>query len=264
MILNKTMHSTINKVLLLQLKQMYKKQGLKSLCLYLVKVFNYRVINRYFKGSYSQKGEDLMIDKYFNHKKKGFYIDIGASHPTKLSNTRFFYDKGWWGINVEPNPTRIGLFLEQRKRDINLNVGIGSRIKKAVFYRFEGAALSTFSEKEAKTLTKVGYKLKDQMKIQMQRLENIMKRYVKSDIDFMTVDTEGLDLEVLKSNDWKTFRPKLLVIETIDFIDLLVNPKKVSERKNIISSYLRSKGYREYFSNGLNTLYEDIQNINLT
>ena len=254
------MHSTINKVLLLQLTQMYKKQGLTSLCLYLVKVFNYRVINRYFRGSYSQKGEDLMLDKYFNHKRWGFYIDVGASHPTKLSNTRYFYDRGWHGINIEPSPNRIKLFFKERTRDINLNIGIGSKTGKVFFYGFEFPALSTFSEEEAKTLSKVGYKIRKKMKIQMNRLEHIMKKYVKSDIDFMTIDTEGLDMDVLKSNDWKKFRPKLLCVETIDFIDLLTSPKADSKRKEVIDKYLLSQGYKECYSNGLNTLYEDIQN----
>src|SRR3989344_4607958 len=218
------MHSTFNKVLLLQFTQMYKKQGFRSLCLYLMKVFNYRVIKRYFKGSYSQKGEDLMIDKYLNHKKRGFYIDIGASHPTKLSNTKYFYDRGWHGINIEPNPERIKFFFKKRTKDINLNIGIGSKEGKVLFYGFEFPALSTFSKKEAYTLTKVGYKLKKKMKIQMYKLEQIMKKYVKSDIDFITKD------------------------------------KGISDRKDNISKYLLSKGYKEYHSNGLNTLYEDIQN----
>src|SRR3989344_5121000 len=192
------MHSTFNKVLLLQFTQMYKKQGFRSLCLYLMKVFNYRVIKRYFKGSYSQKGEDLMIDKYLNHKKRG--------------------------INIEPNPERIKFFFKKRTKDINLNIGIGSKEGKVLFYGFEFPALSTFSKKEAYTLTKVGYKLKKKMKIQMYKLEQIMKKYVKSDIDFITKD------------------------------------KGISDRKDNISKYLLSKGYKEYHSNGLNTLYEDIQN----
>lgn len=237
--------------------KIYQRQGFIYLSTYLVKAFNYLIINRYLRGSFSQKGEDLMIDKYFNHKKKGFYIDIGAFHPRRLNNTKLFYNRGWHGINIEPNPTRIKLFFQDRKKDINLNIGIGKKTKITQFYEFEPLAFSTFSQKEANTLIKVGYKLKKKMKIQMQRLEEVMNRYVKSNIDFMTVDTEGLDLEVLKSNDWKKYRPKFLCIETIDFIDLLTNDKDVTKRKETISRYLRGKGYKEHFSNGLNTLYID-------
>lgn len=243
---------------------MYKREGSKALAWYLLKVFNYRVINRYLRGSYSQKGEDLMISKYFNGKRKGFYIDIGASHPTKLSNTKFFYDRGWHGINIEPNPQRIKLFIKKRAQDINLNIGIGSKREKVLFYGFEFPALSTFSEEEANTLSRVGYKLKEKMKIQTYRLEQIMQKYVKSDIDFMTIDTEGLDMDVLESNNWKKYRPKVLCVETIDFIDLLTKDKGISERKENISKYLLSQGYREYSSNGLNTLYLDTQGKNIS
>lgn len=252
------------KALFLQMQYIYKHQGLKGISVYCIKVFNYLVINRYLRGSYSQKGEDLMINKYLKNKKRGFYIDVGACHPQRVNNTKFFYNRGWHGINIEPNPERIKFFLQKRTKDINLNIGIGSKEGKVLFYEFEFPALSTFSKEEANTLTKVGYKLKKKMKVQMYRLEQIMKKYVKSDIDFMTIDTEGLDMDVLASNNWKKYRPKVLCVETIDFIDLLTKDKGISDRKDNISKYLLGKGYEEYFSNGLNTLYEDIQNIKLT
>ena len=255
------MNSTINKVLFLQLSQLLKKQGLKALLAFLIYAFNHRVLNKYFRGSFSQKGEDLEVDKYFNHKKRGFYVDVGASHPERFSNTNYLYQKGWRGINIEPHPTRIKLFSSARKRDINLNVGVSNKEGVAIFYEFEAGSLSTFSKKEADTLLKVGYKLMKKSKIKVYKLNTIFKKYVKSEIDFMTIDTEGLDMEVLKSNDWKIFRPKLLCVETVDFIDLLTGSSKVSKRKEVISIYLLSKGYSECLSNGLNTIYEDMKQI---
>jgi len=248
----------INKLLIKQIYNIYKRQGLIDLSSYLVNSFN-AVVNRHFFGSFSQKSEDLIIDKYFKHKREGFYIDIGACHPKRFNNTKFFYDLGWHGINIEPNPTRIKLFFQERQRDINLNIGIGTTRKKSVFYEIEATGLSTFSKKEAESLLKIGYKLKRKIIIQMFRLEEVMKKYVKSDIDFMTVDAEAMDLEVLKSNSWDKYRPKLLCVETIDFIDLLTNTKVTTHRKETISNYLFGKGYEEYFSNGLNTFYRDIQ-----
>lgn len=250
----------INKLLLRQLYHIYKRQGPIDLCSYFVKSFNYLIINKYFRGSFSQKGEDLTMDKFFKHKRKGFYIDIGACHPKRFNNTKFFYDRGWHGINIEPMPTRIKLFLQERKRDKNLNIGIGKVKKVAVFYEFEASGFSTFSKKEADSLIKIGYPLKRKIKVQMHRLEDIMKKYVTSHIDFMTIDTEAMDLDVLESNDWKKYRPKLLCVETIDFIDLLTSTKENSNRKKSISNYLLGNGYQEYFSNGLNTLYRDIRN----
>ena len=173
------------------------------------------------------------------------------------SNTKFFYERGWTGINIEPNPKRRKLFTKERRRDINLSIGIGPMTQKAIFYEFEANGLSTFSLKEAESLLKIGYKLRKKIKVKIYRLEEIMKKYVKSNIDFISVDTEGLDLEVLKSNNWEKYRPKLLCIETIDFVDLLTSTKDDSSRRESISKYLLEKGYEEYFNNGLNTIYID-------
>lgn len=239
---------------------MLKEQGAKAVSIYLLKVFNYRLIGRYLKGSYSQKGEDTSMHKFFHYKQNGFYIDIGAFHPDRLSNTKYFYDKGWHGINIEPNPQRIKQFEKERARDINLNIGIGNIHKSVDFYQFEQAALSSFSLKEANALIKLGYRCTKKIKVPMRSLRSIMINYVKKAVDFMSIDTEGFDMEVLKSNDWKKYRPTLLCIETIDFIDLLTSGRKDSDRKSIIDRFLYQNGYVEYVSNGLNTIYRNIRN----
>src|SRR5579864_1383027 len=77
------------------------------------------------RASYSQYKEDLWIDRMLGYKKNGFYIDIGASDPNYLNNTKKFYEKGWKGLNVEPNPSTFRKLKEDRDRDINLNVGVG-------------------------------------------------------------------------------------------------------------------------------------------
>lgn len=248
----------IYKLLLKQMYHIYKRQGPVTLSSLVLKTLVH-ILNRYLGRSNSQKGEDLMIDKYFNHKKNGFYIDVGACHPQRLNNTKLFYDRGWRGINIEPNPERIKLFLRDRKRDINLNIGIGTVKKIAVFYELEHAGVSTFSKEEADSLLNLGHKLRKKINVPMYRLEDIMKKYVKVDIDFMSVDTEAMDLEVLKSNNWGKFRPKLLCVETIDFVDLLTSSKENLKRKETISGYLLGKGYEEFFTNGLNTVYIDTQ-----
>lgn len=185
-----------------------------------------------------------------------------------MSNTKFFYDRGWHGINIEPNAETIKLFLQKRKRDINLNIGIGSLFTRdrngAIFYEFETESLSTFSRKQAKLLAKCGYKLRRKITIPMFQLKDVMRKYITSAIDFMSVDVEGLDLDVLKSNDWNKYRPKLLCIETINFIDFLSstsNTLRSCRRKSVIDKYLTSKGYKKFFENGLNTLYKDQSTI---
>lgn len=248
----------IYKLLLRQIYFTYRRQGFAALGELFIKT-SVHILNRSLGRSNSQKGEDLLIDEYFNHKKRGFYIDIGACHPKRFNNTKIFYDKGWRGINIEPNPTRIEFFHKERKRDINLNIGIGKTKKMATFYLLNSAGTSTFSKKEANSLIKLGHKLERKIKVQMYRLEDIIKKHVKGDIDFMTVDTEALDLEVLKSNNWKKVRPKLICVETIDFINILTSIKENTRGKDEITNFLRSKGYEEFFSNGLNTFYQDIE-----
>lgn len=238
---------------------MYQAQGLGHVIVYVLKAVHYRVVNRYLRGSYAQKGEDLLIDRFFHFKKDGFYVDIGASHPQDASNTKIFYDKGWRGINVEPNPGRIALFARERPRDINLNIGVGSTAQRAAFYQFEPATFSTFSRAEATMLEETGFHLKRTVEVPVKRLEDILDAYSVSTIDFMSVDTEGLEMEVLDSNNWRKYRPTLLCIETIDFMKLLRHGTGESHRKTDIDAYLLSRGYEEYFSNGLNTIYRDVK-----
>lgn len=82
----------------------------------------------YRKVFYSQDGEDALLSSFYERKKgyKGFFVDVGAHHPYRFSNTAYYYKKGWRGINIEPTPNLFNVFLKHRKRDINLNLGIGS------------------------------------------------------------------------------------------------------------------------------------------
>ncbi len=80
-----------------------------------------------FTNSFAQFGDDIIIEKLLG-KRKGFYIDIGANHPDRFSNTKRFYVNGWRGINIEPNPISYNKFLK-RKKDVNLNIGIGGVMK---------------------------------------------------------------------------------------------------------------------------------------
>jgi hypothetical protein len=99
----------------------------------------------YKKISFSQDGEDMVLASFYEgiKKYKGFYIDVGAHHPLRFSNTAFFYKKGWRGINIEPTPDLFKYFPRLRKNDINLNIGIGNG-EKLIFYIFNEGAINTF------------------------------------------------------------------------------------------------------------------------
>lgn len=248
-----------------QIKYIYRTEGSIKLFFFLSHGINNKYIKPFFRGSFSQKGEDLIIEKIFRNKKQGFYVDVGAYDPIKLNNTGRLYLKGWKGINIEPNPKLIQSFFFQRKRDINLNIGIGTRTGVFNFYELIPDALSTFSQKEYKIYLNLGYRLKSKRKIHVLRLEKVLKKYVKGEIDFMSVDAEGLDLEVLQSNDWKKYRPKVICVETGEH-GYLVEGKESTNKKSSIDEFLAKRGYKEYYSNDLNTIYIDLDcmNINLS
>src|SRR5215470_18597307 len=94
--------------------------------------------------SYAQEGEDLILERIFEGKTAGFYVDVGAHHPKRFSNTYRFYRRGWCGINIEPNPDTLALFNRSRKRDINLAVGVAAQEGELVYFMFNEPALNSF------------------------------------------------------------------------------------------------------------------------
>jgi len=101
--------------------------------------------------SYSQEGEDLILLRIFEKKRIGFYVDVGAHHPFRFSNTYRFYLRGWRGINIDPMPGSMRLFNKFRKRDINLELAVGENEDTLIYYMFNEPALNTFDEGLAKT-----------------------------------------------------------------------------------------------------------------
>jgi len=166
------------------------------------------------RHSYSQDYEDNLLDYLLGYKPEGFYLDIGAYDPIRMSNTKRFYDRGWTGLNIEPSPTRFSLFPLLRPHDINLNVGLSSKEGELTFYDFDPPTLSTFSSEHANSYQNQGFTLISTNKVKVKVLSEILNSHPEiPEIDFVTIDTEGLDLEILTGNDWKRYRPTLICIE---------------------------------------------------
>jgi FkbM family methyltransferase len=217
---------------------------------FLRKTYNLKYSILHFLNSYSQHREDIIIDKLLGNKKKGFYVDVGANNPTGFNNTKRFYDKGWNGINIEPNTRGYKLFLKERKRDINLNIGISKKEGKLILYEMEPDMLSTFSENEMKGYKKNGYKLVKERKVKTLPLKKVLEKYAKNKkIDFFSIDTEGFDMQVLESNDWKKYKPKVICIETV---------QNAGEEKPEIEKFLEKVYYKRVYKNNTNSVY--IQN----
>jgi FkbM family methyltransferase len=170
--------------------------------------------------SYSQEGEDLILKRFFEDRTTGFYVDIGAYHPTRFSNTYLFYKKGWRGINIEPRPGSKKLFDRVRKRDINIEAAVSDEEKELVYYRFNEPALNGFSKNISMERDKLEkFKIIDEIKITTTALTKILENYLPPEtrIDFMSVDVEGFDFKVLKSNNWIKYRPQFILTEDLNF-----------------------------------------------
>jgi FkbM family methyltransferase len=177
-----------------------------------------RLFDPYATKSYSQEGEDMILKRLFANKKNGFYVDVGAHHSRRFSNTYIFYKSGWRGINIDPNPNSIHSFESDRKYDINLQCGVSENAELLTYYSFDEAALNTFDGELVKwRLANTPYKIVDKSIIGVERLDTILKKYLPSGvhIDFLSIDVEGLDFAVLKSNNWDLFRPKCVLLESL-------------------------------------------------
>lgn len=211
------------------------------------------------KRSYSQIGEDLILDYLLKYKKNGFYVDVGAYHPIHISNTYKFYKRGWTGIQIEPNYERFLLFKKYRPNSINLNIGIGEKEGLAEFYNYEDSAYSTFSIETVELNKKLNLQVSEIKKVPILRIGNVFSKYIKDQaIDFMSVDTEGLDLEVLKTNDWNLYRPHLIIVETTKTSDKIFGEKI----NNIYDPFMEGIGYKKIADTYLNSIYIDKAKMN--
>lgn len=173
-------------------------------------------IDRDFKRSYSQMAEDMIAANFLGHQEKGFYVDIGAYHPRRFSNTYYFYRKGWKGINVDASEAAVRLLQQARKRDVSVRALIGSGGEKVRFYEFAQRELNTMREEALPDILKYhGQKPVLADMLDTISLEHLLDRYLPAgqQIDLMNIDTEGADEEVLRSNNWQKYRPILLIVE---------------------------------------------------
>lgn len=140
---------------------------------------------------------------------KGFYVDIGACHPYRFSNTYWAYKRGWSGINIEPNKKGYETLRKHRARDINLWCGIAENNGKLDYYEFETPEFNSFDKKEFE-----GIREPERVtSVPVYRLEEILYKNQVNKIHFMDIDVEGMEMEVLKSNNWEKYQPEYILIE---------------------------------------------------
>jgi FkbM family methyltransferase len=164
--------------------------------------------------SYAQNHEDVLLSRAFPPGLTGFYIDIGANDPVENSITKHFYDLGWHGINVEPAQEPFQRLLAARPRDVCLNLGVSDEPGQLSFYELPPEAVggSTFSAEQADWHHDHGLPA-DTRLVEVTTLAALCEQYVTGTIDFLSVDVEGHEAQVLAGADWERWRPRIVVVE---------------------------------------------------
>lgn len=165
--------------------------------------------------SFSQEGEDMILDNLLEFKKKGFYIDIGAYHPLQFSNTMRFYQRGWHGLNIDAMPGSMKLFNRLRPRDINLEAGLSSSEGEMTYYIFKEKALNTFDASGLERLRQAGFVPIKKMTVKTYTIMQVLDKYVdkNQEIDFMDIGVEGFDEKVILQMNFDKYRPNIIMLE---------------------------------------------------
>jgi FkbM family methyltransferase len=168
---------------------------------------------------YSQTGEDAILAHLLFGHDSGFYVDVGAFHPVKFSNTYYFYQRGWMGINIEPTPGQIGLFKKLRPRDINLALAVSRARGRIRLTTFNEPAVNSSDKQMIDRHIKTGqFHPTGEIVVEGYPLAEILEAYMPPGrhLTFLSVDVEGMELEVLESNDWDRFRPRFVAVEWLE------------------------------------------------
>lgn len=207
--------------------------------------------------SYAQNLEDVMLWRALKHVPAGLYIDVGAYSPFEDSVTRAFYDRGWRGINIDPDLASYEAFLVARPRDVNLNTAVGDQPGEMAMYFVPGTGLSTLVPDEAELRATEGRAV-TQGTVQVDTLDSIWRANLPpgQPVHFLKVDVEGFELEVLRGNDWRSNRPWLVVVEA-------TRPNSQEPTHESWEQILLDAGYEYVYWDGLNRFYVAVEHTEL-
>ncbi len=210
--------------------------------------------NKWVQTSYSQSGEDLIVKFLFDQLQiaRPSYLDVGAHHPYYLSNTALFYENGSNGINIEPDPELFKNFSKYRKKDINLNIGIGDHQGEADFFIISSPTLNTFSEQEAKSYINEGdYTITKTIKMPIHTLQGIIMEHAKGLFpQYLNLDAEGIDELIIKSIDYSNNYPLVMCVETVSF-----STSGNGVKNTALIDYVKGNGYMVYADTYINTIF---------
>jgi FkbM family methyltransferase len=169
--------------------------------------------------SYSQNFEDVMLMRVFGKSVPGLYVDVGAWHPEVDSVTRVFYERGWRGINLEPNRRYHRLLQQHRPRDVNLNVAAGTEAGVVTFHEMIGSGMSTAHAVLADRHNRAGHQSRP-VKVEMVTLTQVFDTHAAGrEVAFLKIDVEGYEQAVMAGMDWQRHRPVVVLVEAIDALN---------------------------------------------
>lgn len=196
----------------------------------------------------------MVLQNYFAKGHQGRYVDVGAHHPFRFSNTFKLYQQGWSGINIDPLPGSMDRFAKFRPRDVNLEIGVSDEEGSLIYYEFDEPALNGFhAELSQDRNSSTGYRILKTSSKSVRTLRDILNEHFPATgpgLDLISVDAEGFDLNVLKSNDWVRFRPKVIIAELrqVQLDKIYSDPVYV---------YLKSLNYSWFACTGRSCFFED-------
>lgn len=202
--------------------------------------------------SYSANAEDVMLHRLFRGRASGFFVDVGAAHPRDENDTYALYQRGWRGINIEPNPIFFEALQKERPGDTNLAIVLSDEVGEKIWYEVAGTGLSTCDAELAAQHEKRGYTVTGRV-VRSSTLTAVLDGAQPSGaIDLLKVDVEGLEDRVLAGNDWQRLRPKLVIVEA-------TLPESQTRRETQIRAFLSERGYHHVWFDGLNDFYAENQ-----
>ena len=218
---------------------------------YNIYIFIYKFI---FKSS--QFGEEKKISRLFSKNYKGNYVDLGCFHPTRLSNTFHLYKKGWKGLNIDLNPLTIELFNYARPEDTNICAVVSNKkVKKKLYFLGDLDSKNTIDSNHKNWLSKnfkikkKDFKVKNVLATTLDQILDDNKFYK---IDFLNVDIEGKEVDVLKSINFKKFKIKVICVELLSF------DKLSDKRKKQLILYLKKNKFKLVDKSEINYIFKRI------
>lgn len=188
---------------------------------------------------YSQFGEDGVLTWLFHGRRDGFYVDVGCHHPFRFSNTAVLHvEQGWTGINIDVDERATALFRAARPNDINVTMGVAREAGRRTVTIFNEGAINSFDQ-EAAAHPAWAHIPRETREVEVRPLGALLHELLPAGraITLLNVDAEGLDFEILASNDWRAFRPEAITVEAHGF-----DPNRPDASETF--RFLRDKGYR--------------------